>query len=173
MKIITQTGRLYLREFVPEDGKHFYEMNSDPEVVKYTGDGPFARTEQAFDFVKNYAQYEKYGMGRWAVIRKSDGTFLGWCGLKYHPEDDLVEVGYRLYQQFWGRGYATEAAKASIAYGFESLKLERIYAHVHIDNASSHKVAEKSGLNFVKEFQYDGIPAKLYCIEKEHFYNTK
>jgi len=155
MKIITQTKRLYLREFSLEDAIHFYQMNLDDDVIKYTGDIAFKTEVEAQDFLSKYDQYDLHKMGRWAVCDKQTKEFLGWCGLKYHPKDDLVEVGYR----------ATESAKASIKYGFETLKLKTIYAHAHIDNLASHKVVEKCGLTFIDQNNYDGMPANLYKIE--------
>ncbi len=168
MKIITQTERLYLREFTKADGVHFYEMNSDPEVVKYTGDVPFESISHASEFLINYKDYQKNNMGRWAVCSKETDEFLGWCGLKYHPKDDLVEVGYRFYRKHWNKGYATESAKASLEYGFKVLHLKEIYAHAHINNLSSHKVIDKCGLNFVKQGDYDGMPANLYKIDNPY-----
>ncbi len=168
MKIITQTDRLLLREFLPEDGLHLFEMNNDPEVIRFTGDAPFESLAAANTFVTNY-NYTAYNMGRWAVIRKEDHSFLGWCGLKYHPKERIVEVGYRFYQKFWNKGYATEACKAAIPYGFEALKLKEIYAHAHVENKASHQVATKSGLQFVKEFDYEGIPAKLFRIQSPYY----
>ncbi|MFD0862667.1 GNAT family N-acetyltransferase [Sungkyunkwania multivorans] len=169
MKKIIKTDRLYLREFVMDDAFHLYKMNSDPEVLHYTGDEPFRSEEAAAHFIQDYDFYTKHNMGRWAMIHNEDDTFLGWCGLKYHKEERIVEVGYRLYQKYWGKGYATEAAKAAIKYGFEKLRLKVIYAHVHVANKASHRVAQKAGLSFVKDFVYDGKPAKLYHITNPHY----
>lgn len=165
MKIITETDRLYLREFTTKDGFHFYRMNLDEEVIKYTGDNPFKSITEAENFLSNYKQYQLYNMGRWAVIDKLTNTFLGWCGLKYHPNKSMVEVGYRFYKKNWNNGYATESTKAAIQYGFNTLKLKTIFAHAHINNIASHKVIAKCGLQFVNENNYDGMPAKLYKIE--------
>lgn len=169
MKIITQTKRLYLREFSLDDAIHFYNMNLDDAVIKYTGDKAFSSEAEARVFLSNYNQYKLHNMGRWAVCNKVTHKFLGWCGLKYHPESTIdgtfVEVGYRFYKKHWGKGYATESAKAAIHYGFNSLKLKTIYAHAHVDNLASHKVLEKCDLQFIHEDNYDGMPAKLYKIE--------
>lgn len=168
MTIITETERLYLREFTREDAIHFFNMNNNPEVIRYTGDQAFESVEEAEGFLKNYKQYQLYKMGRWAVCDKQTHTFLGWCGLKFHPEEAIVEVGFRFYQENWNKGYATESAKASIAYGFQYLKLKEIYAHVQIENIASQRVLEKCGMQFVKEIVYDGFPAKLYKIEAKN-----
>ena len=168
MKIIAQTERLILREFIIDDAIYFYKMNNDPEVIQYTGDNAFTSLEDAKEFLSNYNQYELNNMGRWAVCLKDTNEFLGWCGLKYHPKDNIVEVGYRFYKKHWNKGYATESAKASIDYGFKTLKLSKIYAHAHIENLNSHQVIKKCGMEFVKEFDYEGIPANLYKIDNPY-----
>jgi len=85
MKIIS-TPRLLLREMTPEDAGNLYYLNLDPEVIRYTGDPPFDSILDAEIFLNRYDHYQKYGFGRWAVIRKLDNAFLGWCGLKYSPD---------------------------------------------------------------------------------------
>lgn len=172
MKIILETERLYLREFIPEDGKHFFQMNNDSEVIKYTGDPPFTDQDAANTFIKNYDAYSKTGIGRWAIIRRSDKEFLGWCGLKYNTDERVVDIGYRLYRCYWGNGYATESAKATIQYAFQSLRYPFLVAHAHRDNHASHSVIHKCGMTFIKDFLYDELPAKCYRIENPH-YNIK
>lgn len=166
--VITQTRRLYLRPFVAEDAFHLYEMNKDAEVLRYTRDRPFPSPEAAGEFIRNYNEYATYGMGRWAVLRKEDEVFLGWCGLKYHPLENIVEVGYRFHKKFWGYGYATESAEAALEYGFSQLKLPRIYAHIKPGNKASEKVLAKCGLHFVKSMVYDGISVALYAKDSPY-----
>jgi len=173
MKLIAKTNRLYLRELTIEDAIHFFEMNNDTEVIKHTGDLPFSSLEAAKDFLKTYrSNYTDYNMGRWAVCLNDTNEMIGWCGLKYHPKEDLVDIGYRFYQKHWNKGYATEATKASLNYGFDVLELDKIVAHVHEDNLGSHKVALKAGLRFVKDFVYDNKPAKFYEITKADYIVT-
>jgi len=171
MQIITKSKRIYLREFVVKDAIHFYEMNLDADVIKYTGDTAFKSEADAHKFLSNYKEYKRHNMGRWAVCDNKTNHFLGWCGLKYHPRKDIVEVGYRFYKKFWNKGYATESTKAAINYGFEFLKLKVIYAHIHKENVPSHRVAEKCNLIFFKEEIYDGMPIKIYKIENRHYHN--
>lgn len=170
MKLITKTNRLYLRELTIDDAIHFFEMNNDDTVIRYTGDVPFASIDAAKTFLDAYqVNYRDYKMGRWAVCLNTTNEMIGWCGLKYHTQENLVDVGYRFYQAHWGNGYATEATKAALEYGFHVLKLERIVAHVHKDNIASHKVVLKAGLSFVKDFVYDNKPAKFYEITKAFY----
>src|SRR5688572_23615158 len=113
-----RTPRLYLREFTLADAPDLLALNSDPDVVKYTGDGPFKNLEEAEALIRNYDQYEKYKMGRLNMYLKDTSEYLGWCGLKYLEDKDAVDIGYRLKQSAWGKGYATEAAQACLDYGF-------------------------------------------------------
>ena len=86
-------------------------------------------------------------MGRFTVTLK-DGTFLGWCGLRFFPETNEVDLGYRFMKKHWGKGYATESSRASLNYGFHTLNLERIIAKAMPDNKDSLKVMQKLGMTF-------------------------
>lgn len=173
MKVIFETDRLFLREFIIDDAIHFYDMNANNDVIKYTGDMAFSSVEEVQIFLSKYNQYQLYGMGRWAVCLKTNNEFIGWCGLKFHPDEKLVEVGYRFYKKYWRQGFATESARASINYGFETLKLKEIYAHAHIDNTASHKVIKKCNMVFIDEAIYDNMPAKLYKKINSHYHIKK
>lgn len=166
MQVICSTERLYLRKLTKNDAIHFYNMNANKNVIKYTGDSPFSSIEDARTFLADYIkQYDLYNMARWAVCLKESDEMIGWCGLKYHEEENLVDVGYRFYEKYWNKGYATESTIAAIYYGFNTLNLKEILAHVHLDNKASHNVVLKSGMKFVKDFMYDNKPAKLYSIK--------
>jgi [ribosomal protein S5]-alanine N-acetyltransferase len=92
---IAETTRLYLREMTAADAENAYLLNLDPDVIRYTGDDPFESIEAARTFLEQYDHYQKYGFGRWAVIRKTDDAFLGWCGLKYTKDLDEYDLGFR------------------------------------------------------------------------------
>jgi ribosomal-protein-alanine N-acetyltransferase len=92
MGYILETERCRLREMREEDGPILYRLNSDPEVIRYTGDPPFESEAAATEFIRNYEAYKKYGMGRWLAERKDDGEILGWCGLKYLPGENQVDL---------------------------------------------------------------------------------
>jgi RimJ/RimL family protein N-acetyltransferase len=102
MGYILETERCRLREMREEDGPILYRLNSDPEVIRYTGDPPFESEAAAIEFIRNYEAYKKYGMGRWLAERKEDGEILGWCGLKYLPGENQVDLGYRFFRKYWG-----------------------------------------------------------------------
>ncbi|AWK06040.1 N-acetyltransferase [Flavobacterium crocinum] len=170
MKEILQTNRLILRELTIEDSGFFYELNLNPNVIRYTGDRKFDSIKDARFFLENYNDYKLNGYGRWAVIDKTTKDFLGWCGLKYTKERDETDIGFRFFEQYWNKGYATESAKACLQYGFEKLKLEFVVGKVRTENMASIKVLEKLGLTYKKEFDFDGQKGLIYQIEKA---NTK
>ena len=164
--MVLETPRLLLRRFSPEDDHAFYELNNDPEVLRYTGDLPFRDVEAAREFLLGYDHYARHGFGRWAVVRRADGCFLGWCGLRYTAELDGVDLGFRLHQRFWGEGYATEAAKGCVLYGFETLGLAEIWGRAMTANVASIRVLEKAGFTFVRPMSFDAHEGMLYLIKR-------
>ncbi len=162
---------MFLREFSLLDAPHFYNLNQDHDVVKFSGDTSFISIHAAEVFLKNYDHYQKYTFGRWAVIRKSDSEFLGWCGLKFSPELDEVDIGFRFHKRFWNQGYATEAARECIDYGFRKFNIKLIVGRAMKENLSSIRVLEKSGLTFEKYFNFDGNEGVVYKILNSNIQN--
>lgn len=162
MNIILETERLYLREFSSLDAVHFYNLNNDPDVLKYTGNEPFKSLLEAQEFIVNYSDYTINGYGRWAVCLKETDEFLGWCGLKKDENSGEVDLGFRFYKRNWGKGYATESGLACINYGFHHLLLNKIIGRAYIDNLASICVLKKCKFNFVKKFKYDNQSAVLF-----------
>ena len=166
MKLILETDRLLLRELHPDDAEHFYQLNSNPNVVRYTGNTAFKSIEEAAHFLENYQDYKLNGYGRWAVMDQSNGAFLGWCGLKYDKAFDETDIGFRFFETYWNKGYATESAKACIEYGFEKLHLKTIIGRAMLENVASIKVLEKIGLTFERAFDFDMLnKGVIYKIE--------
>jgi len=166
MKQILETNRLILRELHPGDAKSFYDLNSNPNVIKYTGNAAFKNVEEAKEFLENYRDYRLNGYGRWAVIEKSTEKFIGWCGLKLGKMENEADIGFRFFEEEWNKGYATESAVACIQYGFENLKLKRIIGRAMKENIGSIKVLEKIGLKHEKDIDFDGKEAVVYAIER-------
>lgn len=175
MEIFAITERLILRELLPADVDGLFALDSDPEVHRYLGNNPISTKEEAasvIDFIRR--QYWENGIGRWAIIDKHTNDFIGWAGLKLMKEEtnghiNYYDLGYRLRKEYWGKGIATEAAKASLAYAFEVLKTPVVYAIADVGNAGSDKVLRKSGLRFIETFELDGVPHHWYRIDKEDF----
>jgi RimJ/RimL family protein N-acetyltransferase len=163
MKIILETPRLILRQFTEADALLIVQLNNEPGVLKYIPETAPETEEQALKIIVDIIlpQYKK-NFGRWAVHVKDTNEFIGWCGLKWLKESDEIDLGYRFKPDAWGKGYATEAAGYTLAYGHEKLKLKKIIAHAHADNIGSQKVLEKIGMQYVGEGMEDGMPLKGY-----------
>jgi len=161
MKHIIETDRLILREFIQFDSEKIYELNSDPDVLKYTGDLPFNSIREAKSFIENYSEYKRNCFGRWAVIYKESNEFLGWCGLKLN-EENIVDIGFRFFKKEWNKGYATESAKAVLYFGFNSLGIDQIIGRTAPNNVASIKVLEKLHMKFWKVADCKGIENSLY-----------
>lgn len=169
MRIVVETERLILREFIPEDAPRLFEINNDPEVLKYTGDPPFKTVTEAQEFIKQYTPYKETGVGRYAVLRKQDKRYLGWCGLKYHPDRRVTDLGLRYYKNYWNLGYGTESALGVIKYAFENLKLPFLVAHTHIKNTRSQHVLDKCHFEKLSEIAYDNQPTYLYLLKNPDY----
>ena len=159
-----ETDRTILRKLSPTDARDFYNLNLDKEVLKYTGDKAFERVEEATDFLTTYDQYQKYGVGRLAVIDKATMAFIGWCGLKYSLEKKEYDIGFRFHRKYWNKGYATETAKRCIEFGFDVLGIEKIVGRAMKENTASIKVLEKIGMTFKTTFDFDGHEGVIYEI---------
>ncbi len=168
--MITESSRLILSEFHPSEGSFYYALNNDPEVLKYTGDDSFESVEAATNFLKHYNHYKHFGYGRWTVTLKETNKPIGWCGLKYHKEQDYVDLGYRFLRSEWGEGYATEAALASLKIGFTEYKMPFIVGRTARQNHGSIRVLEKVGMTFWKAEACEGIEDSLiYRVDREEF----
>jgi [ribosomal protein S5]-alanine N-acetyltransferase len=163
MYIVFETPRLYLRQFTEADAPLVLQLNSDPKIVKYVHEPALKTEEEAVKIIKDIIlpQYENK-LGRWAMHIKGTDEFIGWCGLKYRPELDEIDLGYRLMQKAWGKGYATEAAQYTIDHGFNDLALKLITARAHIENQASIRVLEKLGMDFIGEGTVDNCPVRTY-----------
>lgn len=165
MDVRFESDRLFFRLFTLEDAPLILALNKDPEVTRFTHD-PILTIERAAEVLDTVIlpQYALYNHGRWAVHLREDLSFIGWCGLKYRPELYEVDLGYRYMRAYWGRGYATEAAFASINYGFEKLSLSRIVGRAEPANTGSVKVLENCGMEYIGDQLIEGHMARTYQL---------
>lgn len=170
MHIVFETPRLYLRQMAEEDASLVLQLNSDREVLKYVHETLLENEENAKEIIRNIIipQY-KNNLGRWAVYSKNNSEFIGWCGLKYIAETQKIDLGYRFLKSFWGKGFATEAARYTLKHGFGNLKIPTIHASAHIDNFASIRVLEKLGMKFIKNEFVDEDLVKTYEISVNEF----
>jgi RimJ/RimL family protein N-acetyltransferase len=165
MKIIISTPRLYFREFTLEDAQLLVDLNSDPLVTKYTEKGPITNIEEAIKRLENdiLPQYPNK-LGRWAVFLKSNDEFIGWCGVKYIEKEKAYTLGYRFFHKHWGKGYATEAAKASLDYATNILNIKGILAKAMSLNTASIHVMKKLGMAYLRDEVCADHPAEVYVL---------
>lgn len=170
---IIETQRLILRNLEMKDAPGMFELDSDPEVLIYLGNKPLTSVEQSKKIIENVQkQYERNGMGRWAIIDKVTKEFVGWTGLKLEEnlrDFNYYDLGYRLKKKYWGKGIATETSIISLKYGFETLNLNKICATAHIDNVGSNKVLKKVGFKFIEVIDIDNEPCNWYELKKEEW----
>lgn len=165
--MILETERLVVREFRLDDVEAFFELCTNPDVIRYTGDRGVANLEQARGYLANYpmADYRKHGFGRWACVLKSNGLVIGFAGLKWLDELQDVDIGYRFLPAYWGIGLATEASRPVIEYGFTRCKLPHILGLVDPENVASVRVLEKLGMRFIEMIDYQSFPVAKYVID--------
>ncbi|MGI4866447.1 MAG: GNAT family N-acetyltransferase [Janthinobacterium lividum] len=168
------TERLLLQPLQLTDAPGMFELDSDPAVHRYLGGigGPrpasLADSEATIRFIQ--AQYVANGIGRWAVLLRATGEFMGWAGLKLvagpvNEQRDFYDIGYRFIPRYWGHGYGYEAAQAWLTYGFEALKLPRICAYADLNNTGSRRILEKIGLQPGNTFEEGGTACLWYEAE--------
>jgi ribosomal-protein-alanine N-acetyltransferase len=165
------TERLLLRPLQGEDAPDMFELDTDSAVHRYLGGigGPrpvtLADSEATIRFIQ--AQYTTNGIGRWVVVLRSTGAFMGWAGLKLvagpvNGQCDFYDLGYRFIPRYWGQGYGYEAALAWLEFGFDMLKVPRICAYADMENAGSRRILAKIGLREGNIFKEGGTACVWY-----------
>jgi len=173
MNIIIETERLLLRQLLPSDDEGMYRLDSNPNVHIFLGNQPVFSIEESRQYIHNIRnQYLENGIGRYAIIIKETNEFIGWSGIKYITEQEnghinFYEIGYRLIEEYWGKGYGYESAKAWLDYAFKTMKIQTIYASANIKNTSSRKILEKIGMEQKNEYNWKGIPCIWYQLENK------
>jgi len=170
MKIVLETERLVVREWEPEDAGAAFAVCGDAEVMRYIGDGrPWADMRQSHEWIgRGREAYAARGWGRWAVVEKAGGEVVGSCGFGLPSDASEVEFGYVFGRAHWGKGYATEAARACLRYGFERLGFDEVIASVDPLNLPSAKVLEKVGfeLRGLRRFGDEAEDSLYYLATK-------
>lgn len=163
--VTLETARLVLRMFCEADLDAYAQMCADPEVMRYLGAGQTlsrADTWRQIAMLLGHWQLRSYGM--WAVEERASGTLIGRIGF-FNPEGwPGFELGWMLGRAYWGHGFATEGARAALAYGFKELQQERIISLIRSQNVASIRVAERLGERFEKRVEVLGSAALVYSI---------
>jgi RimJ/RimL family protein N-acetyltransferase len=165
MTPIPPTPRLLFRPLELADAAGMFALDSDPAVHRYLGGiggvpvSSLAQSEAVVEFIQ--AQYRTHGIGRWAVLHRATGAFMGWAGLKLVTDEvnghrNFYDLGYRFRPEYWDQGYGYEAAQAWLDYGFGVMELPAICAFVDVENVASCRILEKVGLRRGKAFVAEG-----------------
>lgn len=160
-----ETDRLILRRLEESDVDEIFAMRSDAEVMRFIR-APQNRVESVNWLNLVSSRWSSERIGFCAVIEKQSDKFVGWCGLWQLKETDELEIGYAIAKEFWGKGFATEAARAFIQYGFERLKPDKIVGVAEPENLSSRRVMEKLGMTFVRLGEFYNRQLAQYAINR-------
>lgn len=175
MNLILETDRLILRELKSSDAEAFFAMDHNPKVHQYLWNKPVQKIEETIEvitFVRQ--QYVDNGIGRFAIILKKANEFIGWAGLKYNTEEvnhkiNFYDIGYRLDEKFWGKGYASEASFAWLKYAFETMNIKTIEAAAHAENVASNRILQKMGMQMTEHYLEDEVSWNWYQLENENY----
>jgi RimJ/RimL family protein N-acetyltransferase len=163
-----RTPHLVLRPLQEADASILLRIYQTEGVLRYFPNPIPPPLEKVQRFIAGQqAHWEKHGYGNWGILLEGQAEVVGWVGLQYLPELNETEVGFLLARPFWGKGYATEAALASLNFGFENFKLDHIIALVHPDNLASRRVIEKCSMKYVDTLPLWGIELMRHRIERE------
>jgi len=166
---VLETPRLRMRPPTPADLEDLCRLTSDPEVMRYLGKGVRTSEETESVLVAAIEHWERHAFGVWIVRDRESETFLGRCGLRYFQDTPDIELTYSFAKPTWGRGIASEAAAASMHFGFEQLRLERIIAIAMPENTGSRRVMEKLGMHFEKNALFFGFDHVFYAITRAEY----
>ena len=166
-----RTARLLLRGIRPEDVDDYHRaLFADPEVMRYLPGGvPLPRERLDGVVERTHDHWQRHGYGVWVVCDLIGGEVMGQCGLRSVEEAGETEVLYALARATWGRGLATEAARAALAFGFERTGLQRIVAYAVPDNVASRRVIEKLGMRFERAERMWGLDLVRYAIGRDEW----
>lgn len=174
--MIIETPRLILRRPVPEDAGPLEELNADPEVMKYIGDGSVRTPEQTAEgLARAIREWDEQGYGLFAMDRRDTGEYVGWVTLAapmFLPEVlPAIEIGWRLARRHWGNGFATEGAREVLRFGFETCGFEKLLSIRHLENEGSRRVMEKLGLHFDFETTVPATaqPVAVHSISRDGY----
>jgi len=164
---VLQTERMVLRRMEMADVDDLMDIFSDPVAMRYYP-GTKSRQEAEEWVLRVLRSYREHGFGLWVAVLEGSGEFAGQCGLTVQVVEgkDEVEIGYLFLRKFWGRGLATEAARAVRDHGFNTLGYERLVSLIDPGNLASRRVAEKVGLRLEKEVWKWGKEICVYAISK-------
>jgi RimJ/RimL family protein N-acetyltransferase len=167
--MIIETERLILREYTYNDFNELYKILSCPITMKHYPQ-PYDEKGTKRWIEWSLENYQKYGFGLWAIILKETNQFIGDCGITIQNINNklLPEVGYHINKDFWRCGYAKEAGKAVIDWGFKNTSYDALYSYMNAQNVASYSTAASIGMIKVDEYYDENEHLYVYKIEKNH-----
>ena len=162
-----ETERLRLRPFRDSDFDDYAALCADPEVARHLGRGTFSREQAWRHLAFLVGHWRLRGHGMWAVAERGTGTFVGMIGFADPEGWPGFELAWTLVRRFWGRGYATEGARAALAHAFTALGKDRVISLIHPENRASIRVAERLGESLQGRTAVAGRELLVYGIDRE------
>jgi RimJ/RimL family protein N-acetyltransferase len=166
---LSPSPRLTLRPFEPSDVDALADLGSNPDFMRFSS-GLWSREQTAALLEHRILAPARNGKpSQFAVIDAETKRLIGYCGFFLQEVEGVeeIEIGYRLHPEYWGRGLATEAARAVRDHAFADLGLDRVISLIHPDNVASRRVAEKNGMRLEKETVFRGFPTQVFSIDRE------
>jgi ribosomal-protein-alanine N-acetyltransferase len=166
---VIETPRLMLRQLAESDAERLFEIYREPGLLEYFSVPPPETVEDARAAIRRHMlRYEEWGFGLWATVLRETGDLIGRCGLILQNLDwgQEVEVAYIISHAQWGRGLASEAARAIRDYGFQQLKQDRLIALIHINNERSKHVARAIGMLPDRQTKYFGQDVDVFAMPR-------
>jgi len=169
--IFLETERLIIKQTTLEDLDNLCVLQSDNEVMKYVGKGVRTPAEVKHWLEQAFLHHQRHGFSFGSLFEKESGNFIGQGGMMYFDYDDTqpdIEVGYRLSKNYWNKGYATELSKASIAWGFKNLNVNKLTAFINPENEKSRRVLDKVGMNYIGKIKCFNTEVERYEIDRNN-----
>jgi ribosomal-protein-alanine N-acetyltransferase len=169
--MMLETPRLILRPFTAADLDRLAELMANKDFMRFSL-GPLTREQTQERFLDKVIRWDRDGLpSQFAMIIRSSGALVGYCGFFHHEVDGKmeIEIGYRLDSNFWSRGLTTEAARAVRDHGFSDLKLDYVISLIHPENNPSRRVAEKNGMTLERETKFRGFRTLVFSITRQRW----
>ena len=165
-----ETERLILRTYTVDDLKTVYVLITDPDVTRFFPEDYSVKKEDVLaSLPRRMEKWRKFGFGQLGVFDKVNGNLIGYCGLQYLDNTSEVEIYYGFFKDSWGKGIATEAAKAMLRFGFEEVKLEKIVGVTNPENFASQRVLQRLGMCRGEVKRFYNVDAAYFSIIRAEY----
>jgi ribosomal-protein-alanine N-acetyltransferase len=165
-----KTARLHLRPVCHDDLDSLFALWTEPRVRRFLFDDQIISREQAVnEIVNSIKRFEAHGCGLWRATAREGSELIGFCGYRFFHEPPQLQLLYGFHPDHWSQGFATEAARAMIRFGFEELGFDSVIASADAPNTASCRVMEKAGMAFDRRETVNGLDTIYYRVERRDF----